>query len=106
MGKQLDGVASKQKEIHEKTKATLQEKQAEIDTAELEINRIKRVLEKRDHEIVHLSTEAKMTSDRLADMEEEMEMKSGENNRLRKQVADLEAAMKDLYVSRKGNGDL
>jgi hypothetical protein len=35
-----------------------------------------------------------------------MELKSGENNRLRKQVADLEAAMNDLYVSRKGNGDL
>jgi hypothetical protein len=34
-----------------------------------------------------------MMNDRLADMEEEMEMKSGENNRLRKQVADLEAAM-------------
>jgi chromosome segregation ATPase len=27
MGKQLDGVATKQKEIHEKTKITLQEKQ-------------------------------------------------------------------------------
>ena len=93
MGKQLDGVAGKQKEIHEKTKATLQEKQAEIDTAELEINRIKRVLEKRDNEIVHLTTEARMMTDRLTDMEEEMEMKSGENNRLRKQVADLEAAM-------------
>lgn len=33
-------------------------------------------------------------------------MKSGENNRLRKQVADLEAAMQDLYCSRKGNGSL
>ena len=33
-------------------------------------------------------------------------MKAGENNRLRKQVADLEAAMQDLYCSRKGNGSL
>lgn len=33
-------------------------------------------------------------------------MKSGENNRLRKQVADLEKAMQDLYRSRKGNGSL
>lgn len=33
-------------------------------------------------------------------------MKSGENNRLRKQVADLEKAMQDLYCSRKGNGSL
>ena len=35
-----------------------------------------------------------------------MEMKSGENNRLRKQVADIEAAMQDLYKSRKGKGTL
>lgn len=33
-------------------------------------------------------------------------MKSGENNRLRKQCADLEKAMQDLYCSRKGNGSL
>ena len=84
----------------------MQEKQAEIDIAELEINRIKRVLEKRDNEIVHLTTQNKMLEARLADIEDELEMKSGENNRLRKQVADIEAAMNDLYVSRKGNGDL
>ena len=106
MGNQLDGVAAKQKEIHEKTKLTLQEKQAEIDTAEMEINRIKRVLEKRDQEIVHQQTQLKISSDRLADIEDELELKSGENNRLRKQVADLEKAMQDLYVSRKGQGDL
>jgi predicted RNase H-like nuclease (RuvC/YqgF family) len=56
MGKQLDGVAAKQKEIHEKTKLTLQEKQAEIDAAEMEINRIKRVLEKKDQDITHFDT--------------------------------------------------
>ena len=33
-------------------------------------------------------------------------MKSGENNRLRKQCADLEGAMQDLYKSRKGQGSL
>ena len=38
------------------------------------------------------------------DLEDEMELKSGENNRLRKQVADTEAAMYDLYRSRKGAG--
>lgn len=31
-------------------------------------------------------------------------MKSGENNRLRAQVADLEKTVQDLYVSRKGEG--
>jgi len=34
-----------------------------------------------------------MTESRNADIEEELEMKSGENNRLRKQVADLEKAV-------------
>lgn len=47
-----------------------------------------------------------MQKERLADIEDELEMKAGENNRLRKQVADLEAAMQDLYCSRKGNGSL
>jgi hypothetical protein len=39
-------------------------------------------------------------------MEDELEMKSGENNRLRKQCVDLEEAMQDLYKSRKGQGSL
>jgi len=47
-----------------------------------------------------------MATDRLSKIEDELEMKSGENNRLRKQCADLEAAIQDLYVSRKGQGDL
>ena len=106
MGEQLDGVAAKQNAIHEANKHTLNEKQQEIDKAELEINRIKRVLEKRDNEIMHMNTQNKMLEKNYKDIEDELEMKSGENNRLRKQVADLEAAMNDLYVSRKGNGDL
>ena len=47
-----------------------------------------------------------MANERLATIEEELELKSGENNKLRKQCADLEAAMQDLYVARKGQGDL
>lgn len=47
-----------------------------------------------------------MTQDRLADIEEELELKAGENNRLRKQCADLEKAVQDLYCSRKGQGSL
>lgn len=47
-----------------------------------------------------------MEHDRLTEIEEELEMKSGENNRLRKSCADLEKAMQDLYCSRKGNGSL
>lgn len=41
---------------------------------------------------------------RLKDIEEELELKSGENNRLRQQNAELEIAVQDLYVSRKGEG--
>ena len=33
-------------------------------------------------------------------------MKSGENNKLRQQVADLEFTLNDLYQSRKGPGSL
>ena len=72
----------------------------------MEINRIKKLMEQKDREMDHLQTEFNMQKSRLDDIEEELEMKSGENNRLRKQVADLEKAMQDLYCSRKGNGSL
>jgi predicted nucleic acid-binding Zn-ribbon protein len=45
-------------------------------------------------------------SERMTDIEEELELKSGENNRLRNQVADLEKAVQDLYGSRKGEGSI
>ena len=73
---------------------------------EAEINRIKNILEKKDNECILLSTELKIARNRLREIEEEMEMKSGENNRLRKQCCNLEEAMKDLYKSRKGPGTM
>ena len=72
----------------------------------MEINRIKKLLEQKDNDCNLLTTRLNMMEDRCKDLEEEMEMKSGENNRLRKQVTDIEAAMKDLYKSRKGQGTL
>jgi hypothetical protein len=42
--------------------------------------------------------------ERMKDIEDELEMKSGENNRLRNQVAELEKTVQDLFVSRKGDG--
>ena len=39
-------------------------------------------------------------------MDEELELKSKENNRLRSQVADLEKTVQDLYGSRKGQGSI
>ena len=50
----------------------------------MEINRIKKLLEDKDGENMHLTTELNLANDRLADIEIEFEMKSGENNRLRK----------------------
>ena len=50
----------------------------------MEINRIKKVLESRDADNLHLNTQLSMQKERLTDIEDELEMKSGENNRLRK----------------------
>ena len=72
----------------------------------MEINRIKKILEQKDNDCSLLTTERNFFEDRVKDIEQEMEMKSGENNRLRRQVTDLDSAMKDLYKSRKGNGTL
>ena len=72
----------------------------------MEINRIKKLIEQKDQEFSHLETQYNMQSAMLKDIEDELELKSGENNRLRKMCADLEQAMKDLYCSRKGNGSL
>ena len=55
---------------------------------EMEINRVKKILEEKDQENLHLNTQLRMVEDRLADIDEELKMKSGENNRLRKQVVD------------------
>ena len=56
MGTQLDGVAATQKEVHEKTKLQIAQYQNEVDIREMEINRIKKVLEQRDADNLHLNT--------------------------------------------------
>ena len=45
-------------------------------------------------------------NERMQDIEEELELKSDENNRLRTQVAELEKSVQDLYGSRKGEGSI
>jgi hypothetical protein len=50
----------------------------------MEINRVKKLIEQKDREQEHLQTQFNMNQDRLTDIEEELEMKAGENNRLRK----------------------
>ena len=106
MSVQLDGVANNQKEANEKIKIQIDQYLNELDMREMEINRLKKLIEQKDREFQLLNTQHDMQGDRLKEIEEELEMKSGENNRLRKQCADLEKAMQDLYVSRKGNGSL
>lgn len=81
---QLDGVAASQKDVHEKAKIQIQQYQNEIDIREMEINRIKKLMEQKDREHEHLNTQYNMQHDRLEDIEEELEMKAKENNRLRK----------------------
>ena len=54
---QLDGVAQTQKEIHEQTKIQLDKQQNEIDMKERDIIRIKKILEDKDNENLHLTTE-------------------------------------------------
>lgn len=51
---QLDGVAATQKEAHDKTKVQLLQYQNEIDIREMEINRIKKMMEQKDREYDHL----------------------------------------------------
>jgi hypothetical protein len=50
----------------------------------MEINRIKKILEQKDNDCSLLTTERNFFEDRVKDIEQEMEMKSGENNRLRR----------------------
>jgi uncharacterized protein YoxC len=58
----------------------------------------------KDDDIAMLSMRVNQMSERMKDIEEELEMKSGENNRLRNSVADLEKTVQDLFMSRKGEG--
>lgn len=106
MSKKLAEVDDVAKEIHEKNKTKQQQYQNEIDLREMEINRVKKLLEAKQADCDLLTTRLQISEDRANDLDSEMEMKSGENNRLRKQVADIEAAMQDLYKSRKGKGTL
>lgn len=90
----------------DKWKLRLEQKQNEVDLREAEINRIKKVLENSDSECSFLKAQITGLTIRLAGIDEELEAKAGENNRLRKQTGEMEVAMKDLYKSRKGQGSL
>jgi hypothetical protein len=104
MNKKMEEFVASQKEMYEKSKFKVSTYQNEIDIREEEINRLKRNLGLREDEITLLTQKQEQMSERMRDIEEELELKSGENNRLRSQVADMEKTVADLYVSRKGEG--
>jgi hypothetical protein len=59
----------------------------------MDITRIKEIVTKKDLEYTSLETNHKLKCDELEEVEDEMNLKSGENNRLRKQVTDLEKSV-------------
>ena len=73
---------------------------------ETEIQNLNKVLEQKTDDIKMYELRLQQMTDRMTDIEEELELKSGENNRLRNQVADLEKSVMDLYGSRKGEGSI
>ncbi len=103
---QCESNAAVQQQITDKWKLRCEQKQNEVDLRESEINRIKRILEDRDSECNFLKAQITNLTIRLAGIDDELEAKAGENNRLRKQTSEMEVAMKDLYKSRKGQGSL
>jgi chromosome segregation ATPase len=106
MGNKLDNVANDQKEMFEKSKYKVQQYQNEIDMREQEIQALKKTNEQQQDDIKMYELRLGQMNDRMQDIEEELELKSGENNRLRNQVADLERSVQDLYGSRKGEGSI
>ncbi len=60
----------------------------------------------REEELTALQSRFNSMCERMKDIEEELELKSGENNRLRTLNAELEKTVSDLYMSRKGDGTL
>ena len=83
MSKKMDEFVSSQKEMFEKSKFKVSSYQNEIDIREEEINRLKRHLGQKEEDIKMMNVKIASLNERMKDIDEELEMKSGENNRLR-----------------------
>jgi chromosome segregation ATPase len=79
--------------MFEKSKFKVLQYQNEVDKREQEIQKLKKMLEQKGDDIKMYELRLGQMSERMTDIEEELELKSGENNRLRNQVADLERAV-------------
>lgn len=106
MGKKLENVAAEQRDMLEKSKFKVQQYITDIDIREEKIQKLEKEAEQRRDDIKMYELKLYQAEEREKDISEELELKSGENNRLRNQVADLEKAVQDLYGSRKGEGSL
>jgi len=83
MGRKLDNVANDQREMFEKSKYKVQQYQNEIDLREQEIQGLKKQIEQQNDDLKMDKLRLGQLQERMMDIEEELEMKSGENNRLR-----------------------
>jgi chromosome segregation ATPase len=94
------------KEAERQHQLKVQMLQNEVDMRECNINQIQKSLHTKEQDCTLLDTQLVTARDTINDLDSEMEMKAAENNRLREQLAEMEAVMSDLYRSRKGKGTL
>lgn len=69
--------------MFEKSKFKVLQYQNEVDKREQEIQKLKKQLEQKGDDIKMYELRLGQMSERMTDIEEELELKSGENNRLR-----------------------
>ena len=82
------------------------ERQRQIDHNELIIQQLTKKNEQQAVDIQMLTAQRNEFESQVKTLEDEAELKSHENNKLRQACADIEKAMQDLYRSRKGPGSL
>lgn len=76
--------------MYEKSKFKASSYQNEIDIRELEINKLKRQFDSQGEDLMNANSRIETMTSRMERIEEELELKSGENNRLRIKVAEQE----------------
>ena len=84
MSKKLATVSDEQKSVNDKYKVKIQEYQNEVDLRELEITRLSTILKEKTALLNIKEREESADKGRRNDVEDELELKSGENNRLRR----------------------
>lgn len=83
MGSRLGEFADSQKEVVERSRFKVSSYQNEIDKRDDEVNRLKAMLSNKEDNLKVVSVEQQNQSQRSKDLEDEVEFKNGEINRLR-----------------------